>query len=452
MEKENIMGTLPVKRLLLVSIWPMVLSMLIQNCYNIIDSMFVAKISPDAFLALSLVYPVQTMMIALNVGIGVGINAMLSRHLGEGNREEANAVANHGYLLYFALGVLYALFGLFFARPFLEFFSNDAIVVDYGVTYLRIVTIFAFGVCLQFAGERMMQATGNPIWNMYIQASGAVINVILDPILIFGLFGFPELGIAGAAVATVVGQWCGALIGVYLVARRVTQIDVSVHRFRLRRDIIFPIFRIALPAMVMQSLATIMSLCLNKAFSLYSDTYVSVLGAYFKIQNFVYLVVYSLANVIVPIISYNCGARQRRRVEETIRLSLLVGLGSACLGMVVLLALPEQLLGLFNLTAEAMTIGVPAMRIVSVAFLAGSVSFVLAYTFQAVGCNSFSLGLSLLRQIVVLLPLAALLLRMNPALTWWAFPVTEYGCLIVAAALFRRAYHMKIVPLGDGNE
>lgn len=379
--EENIMGTLPVRRLLLTMAWPMVLSMFIQGCYNIVDSIFVAYVSQDAFIALTLVFPIQTLLVSVNVDIGVGINALLSRRLGEGRYDDANAVAAHAYVIYLAFGVLCAVVGVYFARPFMELFSENTAVIEYGTVYLRIITLFAWGVCLQFAGERMMQATGNPIWNMYIQASGAVINLVMDPILIFGWFGFPALGIAGAALATVIGQSCGALIGIYLVRRHVRQIHVSFRHFRLRMDIIGPVFRVGAPAIVVQSLSTFMSLGLNKIFGLYSETYVAVLG-------------------------------------------------------------------LFNLDSEALAIGIPAMRIVSLSFAAAGVSLVCSYTFQATGSNSASLVLALLRQIVILLPLAAVLLHTDPALTWWAFPIAEGVCLILALLLFRSAYRKRIAPLG----
>ncbi len=446
--EENIMGTLPVRRLLLTMAWPMVLSMFIQGCYNIVDSIFVAYVSQDAFIALTLVFPIQTLLVSVNVGIGVGINALLSRRLGEGRYDDANAVAAHAYVIYLAFGVLCAVVGVGFARPFMELFSENATVIEYGTVYLRIITLFAWGICLQFAGERMMQATGNPIWNMYIQASGAVINLVMDPILIFGWFGFPALGIAGAALATVIGQSCGALIGIYLVRRHVRQIHVSFRRFRLRMDIVGPVFRVGAPAIVVQSLSTFMSLGLNKIFGLYSETYVAVLGAYFKLQNFIYMVVYGLGNAVVPMIAFNCGAHSRTRVVGIIRSAMAAAIVSMLAGMALLLAVPGPLLGLFNLESEALAIGIPAMRIVSLSFAAAGVSLICSYTFQATGSNSASLVLALLRQIVILLPLAAVLLHTDPALTWWAFPIAEGVCLILALLLFRSAYRKRIAPLG----
>ncbi len=449
LQKENIMGTLPVKKLVFVTVWPMVISMFIQSCYGIVDSMFVAKFSPDAFIALSLIFPVQILVISLNVGIGVGINALLARRLGEQRYEEANRVAAHGYVLYLLLGVLYALFGIFFARGFMELFSDDAQVIAYGVSYLRIILILGFGVCLQFAGERMMQATGNPIWNMYIQASGALINVILDPILIFGLFGFPEMGVAGAALATVIGQWTGALIGIYLVKKKVRQIHVTLRHFKFDMEIIRPILRVGVPAMLVQSLATVMSLSLNKIFSMYSEDYVAVLGAYFRIQNFVYLVVYSLGNVVIPVVSYNFGARDRTRVEETIHLCMIIALVSVCAGGGLLFLIPGKLLSMFSLTETSMAVGIPAMRIVSVAFVGGGVSLIFSYAFQALNCNRYSLLISLLRQMIVLLPLAIVLLAVQPIYTWLAFPITEFSCMILAGILFKSAHKKQIATLGE---
>ena len=446
-KQENIMGTLPVNRLLFTMAWPMVLAMVIQGCYNIVDSMFVSYIAPDAFVALSLVYPVQTMMVAVNVGIGVGINTLLSRRLGQRRYDEANDVAAHGYALYFLVGLLFAAVGLLGAHPFMTLFSDNPAVIGYGTTYLQIVTGLSMGVCLQFAGERMMQATGNPIWNMYIQASGAVINLILDPIFIFGLFGFPELGITGAALATVTGQWIGALIGIDLVRRRVRQIHVSFRHFRPKLSIIKPILRVGLPAIAVQSMSTFMTLGLNKIFASYSETYVAVVGAYFRIQYFVYTVVFGLSNAVVPIISFNYGACSKARVEGTVRAAMATALVSMSAGMVLLLLIPEGLLALFHMTPEAVAIGVPALRMVSVSFAAAGISLVCSYTFQAIGSNSFSLLLALLRQIVLLLPLAAVLAQIDLTLTWWAFPVTEWVCCILAVVLFRHAHQRRIAPL-----
>ena len=447
--RDNIMGTLPVNRLLLTMAWPMVLSMFIQGCYNIVDSIFVSYVSQDAFIALSLVYPVQLLLISVNVGIGVGINALLSRRLGERRYAEANDVAAHGYVIYLSFGLLFAVAGLLFARPFMELYSENQTVIEYGTTYLHIIMVFAFGVCLQFAGERMMQATGNPIWNMYIQASGAIVNLILDPILIFGWFGLPAMGITGAAVATVIGQCVGSLIGIYLVTQKVKQIHLSLRHFRPKLSIIGPIFRVGAPAIVVQSLSTFMSLGLNKIFSGYSEIYVAVLGAYFKIQSFVYMVVFGLGNAVVPIISFNFGARSRRRVDGTIRAAMITALISMCAGMVLLLAVPGLLLGLFNMEPAAVTLGIPALRIVSLSFMAAGASLVFSYAFQATNSNSFSLLLALLRQIIVLLPLAAALARVSPDLSWWAFPITEWGCCVLAVILFRHAHKKRIAPLEE---
>ena len=443
--QKNIMGTLPVNKLLLTMAWPMVLSMFIQGCYNIVDSIFVSFVSPDAFIALTLVYPLQTLMISVNVGIGVGINALLSRRLGEGSRrlgegryDEANAVAAHAYVIYLVFGVIWAVLGVLIARPFMELFSDNAVVVEYGTTYLIIIMIFAAGVCLQFAGERMMQATGNPVWNMYIQASGAVVNLVLDPILIFGFFGLPKMGIAGAALATAIGQWCGALIGIYFVVFKVKEIHVSLRHFRPKLYIIGPIFRVGAPAMAVQSLSTFMSLGLNKIFASYSETYVAVLGAYFKLQNFVYMVVYGLGNAVVPIISFNYGARSKARVNGTIWAAMIAALVSMLAGTGLLLAIPGPLLMLFNLTDEALTIGIPAIRIISLSFAAAGASLVISYAFQATGSNGFSLLLALLRQIVFLLPLVMLLLQIDAALAWWAFPIAEVVSITLALLFVRR--------------
>ena len=449
LQTENIMGTLPVNRLLLTMAWPMILSMFIQGCYNLVDSIFVANVSQDAFIALSLVYPVQMLLISVNVGLGVGINTLLSRRLGERRQKEANDVAAHGVVLYLILGVLFAIIGALIAHPFMTLFSDVPAVIEAGTVYLGIVTLFSTGVCLQFAGERVMQATGNPIWNMYIQATGAIINLILDPILIFGLFGFPALGIAGAAIATVIGQWCGALIGVYAMAKKVRQIHISLRGFRLKKEILGPIFRIGLPATVVQSLATVMCLVLNKLYVNCSQDHVAVLGAYFKLQNFIFMVVFGLGNAVVPIISFNYGARSRSRVTGSIRAAMITALTSMAIGMIILLLFTDPLLSLFKLSPAAMEIGHSALRIISLSFVLAGAGLVFSYVFQAVGYNSYSLFLAVLRQIVVLLPLVAVLLQVDPNLSWWAFPIAECACFALAVVLFRRAYQKRIAVLED---
>lgn len=457
-QQSNIMETLPVKKLLFTMSWPIVVSMVIQGCYNIVDSIFVSGISQDAFIALSLVYPVQMLMIAVNIGIGVGINALLSRRLGQKRYEQANDVAAHGYVLYLGFGLLFALIGLLFARPFMGLFSENSAVIEYGTTYLRIAMLFASGMGLQFAGERMMQATGNPIWNMYIQASGAVINIIFDPLLIFdslnlGFITIPcaGLGIAGAALATVIAQWCGAFIGIYLVVRKVKQIQISFRHFRLKGEIVAPIFRVGVPAIIVQSLSTLMALGLNKLYSLYSEDHVAVLGAYFKIQYFAFTVLFGLGNAVVPMISFNHGARHRVRVEGIIRTAMVTGLVSMGVSTLILLLFPSALLSLFHLSPTAVEIGVPALRIIASSFVAAGICLVFSYTFQAVGSNSFSLLLALLRQMVILLPLAALLAHFHIALSWWAFPITEWFCCILSVLLYRHAHKMRIAPLEESK-
>lgn len=448
LQKENIMGTLPVNRLMITMAWPMIISMFIQGLYNVVDSIFVSYVSPDAFVALSIVYPVQMLLVSVNVGIGVGINALLSRRLGEQRYEEANNVAAHGYALYMFLGILYAVLGLLISRPFMEAFSETPAVIEYGTIYFRIVTAFSMGVCVQFAGERMMQATGNPLGHMYIQALGAIVNLILDPIFIFGLFGFPKLGIIGAGLATVTGQWCGAILGLYLVRKKVKQIHISLRKFRPSWEIIQPILRVGAPATVVQSLATFMSLALNKILGSYSEDYVAVLGAYFKVQNFAFMVAYGIGNAVVPIISFNCGARAQARVEGTVRAAMVLVVASMLVATAFLLTAPELLMKLFHMTPSAAAIGVPALRIVCLSFLPAGISLVCSYAFQATGCNSYSLGTALLRQIILLLPLVTVLAQIDPLFSWWAFPATEGFCCVVSLLLYKAAHKKKIATLG----
>lgn len=443
------MAVLPVRRLLIRMSWPMMLSMLVQALYNLVDSIFVAQINEAGFLALSLAFPVQTLMIAIQAGLGVGINAMLSRRLGEGRRDQAEAVAAHGVVLYLLCWLLFLIFGLAGSQWFMTLYTDDPQVITYGVQYITIVTVLSVGCCMQFAGERVLQAIGNPIGPMLIQGVGAVVNLILDPIFIFGLLGFPRLEVAGAALATAIGQLVGMAIAICMV-RRNRVITLRLKGFRPQREVVADILRIGLPAVVMETLFTIMTLGMNKILAVFTQTGVFIMGAFFKIQSFIYMPVFGLNNGLTPAVSFNYGARSRDRVDGLIRFALVITSVVMGVGMLIFLAIPDLLLACFDANETVMADGVPALRILSLSFVTSGLSIVLSSAFQALEASSFSLTLSLLRQMIVLLPLSLLFgVLWGGQAIWWAFGVSEGACFLAALAFYRRLYHTRIAALGE---
>ncbi|MBU5434263.1 MATE family efflux transporter [Pseudoflavonifractor sp. MSJ-37] len=446
---ENRMGVMPIRRLVLSMSWPMMLSMLVQALYNMVDSVFVSWLNNDAFVALSLVFPVQSLITAIQAGTGVGVNTMLSRRLGQKRTEEARAVAVHGYAVYLCYWLVFALAGWFGARPFMMLYTDQDRVIEYGVTYLRIVTILSLGSCMQFATERVLQAGGNAVGPMIIQGLGAVTNLVLDPILIFGLLGVPAMGVAGAALATGLGQLVGMLIGLTMVARKGV-VKVSLKGFRPQAAVLADIYRIGVPAIAMQSLFTVMSLGMNKILGLFSETGVFIMGAYFKAQSFIFMPTFGLNNGLTPVVSYNYGAKSPERVSGAIRFALQIGGTIMLAGMLIFWLVPGPLLSLFRADEATLAAGIPALRILSLTFLPACVSILLSSAFQAVGKPSYSLWLSLFRQMLLLFPTALLLGRLaGPGAVWYAFVIAEGLPCIAAALLYRRVYRTGIAPI-DG--
>lgn len=430
------MGTMPVRPLLLRMAWPMMLSMLIQALYNLVDSMFVSRLSGEAFQALSLAYPVQMFMVAVCVGAGVGLNALLSKRLGQGERTEAKAVALNGIFLYLLCYLLFLSFALFLARPFMAFFTADSAILSAGRTYLTIVTGVSVGMTMQFATERILLACGDPVGPMVIQGVGAVVNLIMDPILIFGLGPFPALGVAGAAIATVMGQWTGMAVG-FLLLRRLRRFPLSPKGFRPRGDILAELCRIGIPAAAMQSLSSVMTLGLNKIMALYAPNAVFILGAYFKLQTFLIMPVSGLTNGLTPLVSYNYGARSRERILALTRFALALGAAIMAVGTVLLLLIPVPLLGLFGADQAVLDSGIPALRWIAAGLIFSGLSTVLCAVFQALGAAMTSLVISLLRQVVLILPAAYLLGLVQVRLIWAAFPLAEVLACLAALVLFR---------------
>ena len=443
-KEDNILGTLPVNRLVLVMSSPIMISMLISAVYNLVDSIYVAQVSDLDFLALSYAYPVQLMMVAFCTGVGVGFNALFAHRLGEKNGDEANQVACHGFLFYTLCWLLFLLFALAGTPLFFRLATDNPAVAEAGTSYLTICCGLSIGMCMQFLTERLLQTTGHPSGFMIVQGSGAVLNIILDPVFIFGL----DMGVTGAAVATVLGQISGACIGFFLLWRIRQEFTVSFRGFRPSAALSGEMLRIAAPAIVMQSLSSFMSMGLNQLLTLWSQTAVFVLGVYFKIQTFVFMPIFGVSNGLIPILSYNYGARAPERLTRAVRFSLSLAVGTGLAGGAVLTLAASPLLRFcFRAGTAAVDMGVPALRMTALAFPIAAASIILSASFQALKRSAVSLLISLLRQIALLLPIAALFLRTAPEWVWLSFLCAELLACLAAAALYRAIIRPKIAAL-----
>ena len=446
--KENKMGTMEVRRLILTMSLPIMISMLVQALYNIVDSMFVARVSEAALAAVSLCYPIQMIMVAVACGTGVGINALLSRYLGEKKREKASQVAMHGLFCAICNWLVFAVIGLFFSEAFLRLFSDDVQIIMMGISYMQICTICSFGVFVQITYERIMQSTGNTIYNMVIQGVGALINIILDPIFIFGLGPVPALGTAGAAIATVIGQIVAMFLGIIITQKKIREIQLSVRGFHLDGMLMKAMYRIAIPAILMQSIMSFMTVMMNMILAPFSEMAVSVFSIYYKLQQFVFMAVLGMNNALIPILSYNYGANQMERIRESIRFALWMSCVIMAIGTVVFQLLPTQLLYLFDAKEAMLSIGIPALRTISVSFVFAGISMVLCSVFQALGSPNHSLLVTLLRQMVILLPLAyGFSSAFGLDMCWWSFPITEVLCALLSLYLLRSVQKRVLLQL-----
>lgn len=453
--KENKMGVMEENRLLLSMSVPIMISMLVQAFYNVVDSYFVSKISQDALNAVSLAFPIQNLMIAVSVGTGVGFNSLLARSLGQGDREKVNRSAANGLFLTAVSGVVFMVLGLTCARLFYTVQAKDIPgIVNYGVDYLSICCGGCLGLFLAVAMERLLQATGRTVYTMISQAVGAVTNIILDPILIFGLGPFPRMEVAGAALATVIGQCFGCAVGIFFNLTRNPEVKLSFRGFRPHGETIREIYAVGLPSIVMQSIGSVMVFGMNQILIAFTDTATAVFGVYFKLQSFFFMPVFGLNNGMVPIVAYNYGARQPERIMRTIRLSVIYATALMALGFAVFQIFPGQLLSLFQSEAEAaagdmLAIGIPALRIISYSWLLAGFGIVAGSVFQALRHGVLSLISSLVRQLVVLLPTAYLLARLfqRLELVWLAFPIAELVSFTLCIIFMIRVYHRDIKPL-----
>ncbi len=436
--QENKMGTMPVNKLLISMSLPMMLSMLIQALYNIVDSIFVAQINEYAVRAVSLAFPIQSLMIALAVGTSVGVNALLSKSLGEKDYDKVNKAAENGVFLALICYLIFIVVGFLAAEPFMASQTDVKAVKDYGVTYLTICCTCSIGMFMQVMVDRLIQSTGKTIYAMITQSVGAITNMILDPILIFGLLGLPKMGVAGAALATVIGQITGAIVSIIIQFKKNHEVKIHVKGFRPSLSVIGRIYAVGAPSIVMQAIGSVMTYGINLILSAYGVAQ-TVFGLYFKLQSFVFMPVFGLNNGMVPIIAYNFGAGNRQRVIETLKRAAIYAVSIMLVGLCIMEIFPRQLLGLFNAKEELLEVGIPALRIICLSFTFAGFCIVVGSMFQALGNGVYSMVVSIARQLVVLLPCAYLLsLTGNVNNIWWAFPMAEImSVLMTTFFLFR---------------
>nr|WP_276925522.1 MATE family efflux transporter [Faecalibaculum rodentium] len=445
---ENKMGVQPVNRLLVSMSVPMMVSMLVQALYNVVDSIFVASLSEDALTAVSLAFPWQNLMIAVGVGTGVGVNAWLSRCLGEKDQRSANATAENGIFLAMASYLVFAVTGMLISRPFFTLQTSSAVIAEEGFQYMWIVSVFGIGLFLQTMNEKILASTGRTNLTMVSQLAGAAINIVLDPIMIFGLFGFPALGVAGAAIATVTGQIIGGLLGVWFNSRLNREIQIRFRGFRPDRGIIGHIYSVGLPSIILQSIGSIMTFSMNQILISFSTTAAAVLGVYFKLQSFVFMPIFGLNNGMVPIVAYNYGAAKPVRIMKTLKLAIAYALSIMGVGLLLFQLLPGVFLDLFQASDNMKSIGIPALRIISLCFVPAGFGIICGSFFQAMGHGMIAMWVSIVRQLGALIPLAWLLSRTGQLnLVWLAFPLAEIVAVVITTFGLRRVIRTQIRPL-----
>ena len=448
-QTENKMGVMSVNKLLITMSLPMMISMLVQALYNIVDSIFVSKINEYALRAVSLAFPIQSLMIAVAVGTAVGLNAFLSKTLGEKDYEKANVIAENGVFIEFASFLVFAVIGLLVSRPFFLSQTDIPEVAEYGTIYLTICCCASFGIFTQMAFERLLQSTGKTFYTMITQGVGAVTNLILDPIFIFGLFGLPEMDVAGAALATVLGQVVAGGLAIYINHKVNTELHLSFKGFRPDGHLILQIYKVGIPSIVMQAIGSVMTYGMNLILGAFGAAQ-TVFGIYFKLQSFIFMPVFGLNNGMVPIIAYNYGAKKRERVIQTMKSSILYAVGIMLVGLVVMEIIPAQLIGLFNATDELIELGVPALRIICLSFCFAGFCIVVGSVFQALGNGVYSMIISIARQLCVLLPVAYLLsLSGNVNLIWWSFPIAEIASVTMSTFFLVKINREVISKIGQ---
>ena len=449
MEKsyKNPMGHEDVFQLLLKMSFPAMLSMLIQALYNITDSYFVAKYSEKALRATSLSFPIQIIIIGVGVGTGIGIGSYISRALGSGREEMANDAAMHGPILVLFSWIVFFLFRVFLMKPFFRRFTTDPIVRQMGEEYLGLVTMFSFMVLAQVSIEKTIQGTGNMKYPMIIQISGAVTNIIMDPILIFGKFGFPEMGIRGAAIATIMGQSLGALIGLYILLREKTELRIDLRKFKWSRPIVRDIYRVGFPSMLMNSVTAFVTTIMNLILARVSEVAVSVLGIYIQLESFAMMPIMGLGQGVLPMVGYNYGAKNKKRVEDTYKYGVIIGICIMLIASFIFQVFPLKIMEQFSHSQEMTDIGVRALRTISIGYVLASVIIVNSVYFQALGVGKYSLLVTILRQVIIIIPLAYIFSTINLNLVWIAYPIAEFIAFVVSIALQRKTHKKFIEPL-----
>ena len=446
--RENIMGTMNINPLLVKLSVPMMVSMLVQALYNVVDSIFVSHVSESALTAVSLAFSLQNVMIAVGVGTGVGVNALLSKSLGEKNQERANKTAENGIFLALCSYVIFFVIGLTCMKPYFYAQTSDPDIALQGIRYLRVCSVFSLGLFLQTMGEKLLAATGRTNLSMTSQLIGAVVNIVLDPIFIFGYCGEALSGTTGAAVATVIGQFCGAGAAIFFNLKKNPDIQISFRGFRPSGEAIRRIYVVGLPSIAMQCVGSVMTFFMNQILMAFSATAVAVFGVYFKLQSFVFMPIFGLNNGMVPIIGYNYGARQPDRVKKTIKLAVCYAEGIMLIGFCIFQFFPDKVLGIFAASDAMLAIGIPALRIICLHFLLAGMSIILSSSFQALGNGMFSLIVSICRQLVVLIPAAWLLSQTgNVNMVWWSFVIAELVSVVMSFALFAQLNKKIIAPL-----
>ncbi len=427
---------------------PAMFSMLVQALYNVVDSIFVAQYDPvNALAAVSLAFPVQTLMISVAVGTGVGLNSLISRRLGEGHRDQASAAATHGIFLGVCSWAVFALLGALLARPFFQMFSSNAVLVEMACAYTQVVTIFSIGTFVEINLEKILQATGDMIHPMLFMLIGAGTNIVLDPIFIFGLFGVPAMGVTGAAIATVAGQILAMCYALYVIFRKEHEVKVELRGFRPRWRTIRDIYVVGIPSIVMQSIGSVLTACLNMILIQFTETAVSVLGAYFKLQSFIFMPVFGLNSGVMPVMGYSYGSRNKARLMQALRVGVTIAATIMAVGTLLFWAIPDRLLMIFNASQEMLELGVPALRTISICFVPAAAGIMFSTLFQAVGMGGRSLLVSVLRQLVIILPVALWMSQYGVNYVWTAFPIAETVALVVSACLCVQLYHTHIKNL-----
>lgn len=451
LQQENKMGIMPVNRLIISMSLPMMVSMLVQAMYNIVDSMFVAKLGEDALTALSLAFPMQNFMIAVGSGTGVGVNALVSRYLGEKKFKEANRGANNGIFLALLSAIFFCVLCLSASKWLFIWQKANETITQYGVQYMTICGGLCFGIFGQFIFERLLQCTGKTMYSMVTQMTGAIINIILDPIMIFGYLGCPAMGVRGAAIATVIGQFCAAALAVFFNLKFNRELTIRLKEiFRPNGKIIGKIYSVGVPSIIMASVSSVMNFCMNNILMAFTSTATAVFGAYFKIQSFVFMPVFGLNNGMIPIISYNYGARKKARLQKAMRYGIIYAVSIMAVGLIIMQAIPGKLLGIFDASDYMLQIGVPAIRIISLSFLCAGFGIAGSSIFQAFGKGFLSMLVSIARQLLVLVPVAYLLSKFGRVeLVWWAFPIAEIIAVIMTISFLIHINRTIVHPMTE---